>query len=194
MKFSGVTLMDKDKGRPATDFRTSETAFLTDRSSPQIMEIDHRTADLVRIPENHQEPPQVLRYVLNAKYDQHNDYFDPKLYQNDPRTLKMIDNGRQNRMVTVLWYLSDVDAGGETVFPRMDGGPPVPNDEACQTGLRVKPKKGSVIIFYSLKPDGSMDPLSTHGACPVLGGVKWAANKWVRFGCHDGTCACCCVH
>jgi prolyl 4-hydroxylase len=180
MKFSGVTLMDKDKGRPATDFRTSETAFLTDRSAPEIVEIDRRTANLVRIPENHQEPPQVLRYVLNAKYDQHHDYFDPRLYQNDPQTLAMIDYGRKNRMATVLWYLSDVEAGGETVFPRMDGAPSVPNDEACQTGLRVQPKKGSVIIFYSLRPDGSRDSLSAHGACPVRGGVKWAANKWVR--------------
>jgi prolyl 4-hydroxylase len=178
MAQSWVSLMDHDKGRPDTDFRTSETKFLT-TPTPEINAIDQKTASLVRVPQNHQEPPQVLRYKLNAKYDQHNDYFDPKFYQNDAGTLQMIENGRKNRMATVLWYLSDVEAGGETVFPRMDNAAPVPNDKACQHGLRVKPEKGKVIIFYSLKPDGSMDPLSVHGACPVLGGVKWAANKWV---------------
>ena len=30
-----------------------------------------------------------------------------------------------------------------------------------------------------MKPDGSTDELSLHGACPVVDGVKWAANKWV---------------
>ena len=53
------------------------------------------------------------------------------------------------------------------------------NKKACHVGLRVRPVKGSVIIFYSLKPDGAMDELSIHGACPVLEGTKWAANKWV---------------
>jgi prolyl 4-hydroxylase len=178
MAQSGVSLMDRDKGKPATEWRTSETTFLSEKTE-EIAEIDQRTSQLVRIPKNHQEPPQVLRYVLNARYDQHTDYFNPDLYRNDKRTMRMIANGRKNRMATVLWYLSDVAQGGETTFPQMDNGPPVSNQEACKVGLQVKPEKGKVIIFYSLNPDGSFDPLSVHGACPVLDGVKWAANKWV---------------
>jgi prolyl 4-hydroxylase len=178
MRQSGVSLMDHDKGRPATDFRTSETTFLTTKT-PEIEEIDRRTSLLVRIPGSHQEPPQVLRYGLNAKYNQHTDYFDKRLYANDQRTLKMIANGRKNRMATVLWYLSDVAGGGETSFPRMDGGPAPTHDTQCRHGLQVRPVKGRVIIFYSLKPDGALDPWSVHAACPVLDGEKWAANKWV---------------
>ncbi|KAL3928854.1 MAG: hypothetical protein SGARI_004916, partial [Bacillariaceae sp.] len=167
MKQSGVSLMDHDKGRAATDFRTSETAFLTVKT-PEIEEIDRRTSLLVRIPKTHQEPPQVLRYGLNAKYNQHTDYFDKNLYANDKRTMKMIANGRKNRMATVLWYLSDVAGGGETSFPRMDGGPAPTHATQCENGLQVKPVKGRVIIFYSLMPDGALDPLSVHAACPVL--------------------------
>ncbi|KAL3905147.1 MAG: hypothetical protein SGARI_004597 [Bacillariaceae sp.] len=178
MKQSGVSLMDHDKGRPATDFRTSETTFLTTKT-PEIDEIDHRTSLLVRIPKSHQEPPQVLRYGQNAKYNQHTDYFDKRLYANDKRTMRMIANGRKNRMATVLWYLSDVKGGGETSFPRMDGGPAPTHATQCAHGLQVKPVKGSVIIFYSLKPDGELDPLSVHAACPVSKGEKWAANNWV---------------
>jgi len=35
-------------------------------------------------------------------------------------------------------------------------------------------------VFYSQHPDGSVNPASAHGGCPVLGGqTKWAANLWV---------------
>lgn len=178
MAQSGVSLMDRDKGKPATEWRTSETTFLNENTA-EINEIDRRTSLLVRIPQNHQEPPQVLRYVLNARYDQHTDYFNPALYANDKRTMRMIANGRKNRMATVLWYLSDVAEGGETTFPQIDNGPPVSNQQYCNVGLQVKPEKGKVIIFYSLLADGQFDPLSLHGACPVKEGTKWAANKWV---------------
>ena len=112
------------------------------------------------------------------RYDHHHDYFDPRLYANDKETLHAIGHGRRNRLATVFWYLSDVEAGGETAFPRFNGAKPL-NMQDCETGLRVTPQKGRVIIFYSLLPNGQYDPLSLHGACPVKEGVKWAANKWV---------------
>jgi len=123
---------------------------------------------------------QVLRYNEGQKYDAHHDYFDPTLYAKDPGTLRMTQHGKVNRMATVLWYLSDVEGGGETIFP-MAGGKAAPRSmSACDRGLKVKPQMGKVIMFYSLTPDGKGDKSSLHGACPVEGGeAKWAANKWV---------------
>jgi prolyl 4-hydroxylase len=178
MEYSEVTLMDHDKGRPASDFRTSQTTFL--RSDTPVLEaIDDRTAALVRIPASHQESVQVLRYGNTEKYDTHHDYFDPKLYKTDTRTLSLIQHGKRNRMATVFWYLSDVAQGGETVFPRVDKGPQPPSGKTFDRGLRVKPERGKVIIFYSMTTDGKLDPYSLHGAAPVKEGTKWAANKWV---------------
>ena len=37
-------------------------------------------------------------------------------------------------------------------------------------------------LRYNLLPDGSADTLTLHGACPVLYGTKWVANKWIREG------------
>jgi prolyl 4-hydroxylase len=182
MQYSSVTLMDHDKGRPSSDFRTSQSTFLSSSGNPELQAIDDRTASLVRVPKSHQEYAQVLRYGHLEKYDTHHDYFNPALYQKDEDTLNLIGHGRRNRMATVFWYLTDVPQGGETVFPRMDKARDVTPIVACQqqgVGLRVQPEKGKVIIFYNLTPEGKTDVYSVHGACPVQEGIKWAANKWV---------------
>ena len=178
MQYSGVVLHDADEGRPASDFRTSKTTFLTSDHDNILLDIDYRTASLTRIPRRHQEQVQVLRYGNTEYYMSHHDYFDPALYQKDRNTLQLIANGRRNRLGTVFWYLSDVEEGGHTVFPRFNGGRERDFDD-CETGLLVKPEEGKVIIFYSLNFDGSRDHHSLHGACPVKQGVKWAANKWI---------------
>ena len=43
----------------------------------------------------------------------------------------------------------------------------------------MKPKMGSALLFYSIKADGTHDPLSAHTGCPVVQGVKWTGTVWV---------------
>jgi hypothetical protein len=47
-------------------------------------------------------------------------------------------------------------------------------------GLAVKSIRGDAILFYSLLPNGTVDPLSEHGSCTALKGEKYSATKWVR--------------
>jgi prolyl 4-hydroxylase len=75
--------------------------------------------------------------------------------------------------------MSDVEEGGETVFPMADGAPHPRSMKSCDQGLKVKPVRGKVIIFYSLLPNGAIADKSLHGGCPVIKGKKWAANKWL---------------
>ena len=164
----------------ASEWRTSQSTFLNSINDEVLSDIDDRVASLTRIPKSHGEYVQVLRYGPGEKYDAHHDYFDPKLYRNDANTLNLIEYGKKNRFATVFWYLTDVTEGGETVFPREGGRRPPGNYGDCNVGLKVRPRKGKVIIFYSLDARGVMDEYSLHGACRVgEGNVKWAANKWI---------------
>lgn len=52
----------------------------------------------------------------------------------------------------------------------------------CRNRFVVKPKKGSAIIFYSQHPNGTLNPHSLHGGCPVVRGEKWGANLWIWNG------------
>jgi prolyl 4-hydroxylase len=176
---SPVALMDKDKGKPATEWRTSSQAWLDPYLLP--VGIKERTASLLRVNiRNQEQSVQFLRYGKGQKYDAHHDYFDMEFYKQQPEVVRQYDNGYKNRLSTVFWYLNDVAKGGETQFPRAGGKHQPHNFARCQ-GLKVKPVKGKVILFYSLRPSGEYDYFSLHGGCPVLGNdtvVKWAANQW----------------
>ncbi|KAL4376471.1 hypothetical protein GQ457_02G019840 [Hibiscus cannabinus] len=85
---------------------------------------------------------------------------------------------------TVLMYLSDVESGGETVFPNAEGALTQVKDESwsdcAKNGFAVKPRKGDALLFFSLHPDASTDAESLHRSCPVMKGEKWAATKWIH--------------
>ena len=89
----------------------------------------------------------------------------------------------------MLMYLSDVESGGETVFDAADDLPSRPPADPAgladcakktNASLAVRPRAGDALLFWSLRPDGSLDPASLHGGCPVLKGKKWSATKWLR--------------
>uniref|UniRef100_A0A803MAW0 procollagen-proline 4-dioxygenase n=1 Tax=Chenopodium quinoa TaxID=63459 RepID=A0A803MAW0_CHEQI len=155
--------------------RTSSGTFLARGRDKIIRTIEQRIADFTFLPVDHGEGLQVLHYEVGQRYEPHFDYF-----LEDYSTA----NGGQ-RIATVLMYLSDVEEGGETVFPSAKGNisaVPYWNElsKCGKEGLSVKPNRGDALLFWSMKPDASLDPLSLHGGCPVIKGNKWSATKWIR--------------
>jgi len=175
MESSPVTLMDKDKGKAAKEFRTSSQARLDRAESGTLRDIDARVGGLTGVPKIHNEEVQLLRYERTQYYSAHLDNWDPSYYSD----AAWFEHGHNNRFITVFWYLTTVDKGGETIFPRAYGLPQPQNMYGCEQGLKVKPVKGSVIFWYSLHPNGNTDPNGLHGACPVEEGHKFSANYWV---------------
>ncbi|KAG7544921.1 Oxoglutarate/iron-dependent dioxygenase [Arabidopsis suecica] len=153
--------------------RTSSGTFLKRGHDEIVEEIENRISDFTFIPPENGEGLQVLHYEVGQKYEPHHDYFFDEFN---------VRKGGQ-RIATVLMYLSDVEEGGETVFPAAKGNiSAVPWwDELSQCGregLSVLPKKRDALLFWSMKPDASLDPSSLHGGCPVIKGSKWSSTKW----------------
>ncbi|XP_031262683.1 probable prolyl 4-hydroxylase 10 [Pistacia vera] len=170
------TVVDSATGK-STDsrVRTSSGTFLARGRDKIIRDIEKRISDFTFIPVEHGEGLQILHYEPGQKYEPHYDYFMDEFNTR---------NGGQ-RMATVLMYLSDVEEGGETVFPAAKGNiSAVPwwNElsECGKKGLSVKPKMGDALLFWSMKPDASLDSSSLHGGCPVIKGNKWSSTKWIR--------------
>ncbi|KAF8011405.1 hypothetical protein BT93_J1884 [Corymbia citriodora subsp. variegata] len=170
------TVVDSETGKSRDSrVRTSSGTFLARGRDKIIRDIEKRVADYTFIPVEHGEGLQVLHYEVGQKYEPHFDYF---LDEYNTR------NGGQ-RMATLLMYLSDVEEGGETVFPAAKGNfSSVPwwNElsDCGKKGLSVKPKMGDALLFWSMRPDATLDESSLHGGCPVIKGNKWSSTKWLR--------------
>ena len=143
--------------------RTSRNSWISRESSAVTEHIWKRAADLLRIDEarltstKNAEDLQVVHYIAGQKYDAHHDWGT--------------DNGNHSRFATLLLYLNDVEAGGQTAFPRA-------HDHENKS-LIIRPRKGGAVLFYNLLADGNADNLTLHAALPVLKGEKWLANFWI---------------
>ncbi|KAL6982653.1 putative prolyl 4-hydroxylase 3 [Sarracenia purpurea var. burkii] len=172
------TVVDSKTG-PSTDsrVRTSSGTFLKRGRDKIIRGIEKRIADFTFIPVEHGEGLQILHYEAGQKYEPHYDYFLDEFNTK---------NGGQ-RIATLLMYLSDVEEGGETIFPAAKGNfSSVPGwnelSECGKKGLAVKPRMGDALLFWSMRPDATLDPSSLHGGCPVIIGNKWSSTKWMHVG------------
>ncbi|KAI8476888.1 MAG: hypothetical protein J3K34DRAFT_516155 [Monoraphidium minutum] len=158
--------------------RTSSGAFLPGRRiDPVVKAVEERIARWAQLPLHHGEPFHILRYNPSEEYTAHFDIFFDNVH---------VQNGGQ-RVATVILYLSDVEEGGETVFPDSPTRPPLEEaatfSDCAKKGLGVRPYKGDALLFFSLKPDGKThDVASLHAGCPVIRGTKWIATKWMRVG------------
>ncbi|KAK7360264.1 hypothetical protein VNO77_02247 [Canavalia gladiata] len=170
------TVVDSETGKSKDSrVRTSSGTFLRRGRDKIVQNIEKRIADFTFIPIDNGEGLQVLHYEVGQKYEPHYDYFMDEFNTK---------NGGQ-RIATVLMYLTDVEEGGETVFPSAKGNfSSVPwwNElsECGKKGLSIKPKRGDALLFWSMKPDATLDPTSLHGGCPVIKGNKWSCTKWMR--------------
>ncbi|KAF5192359.1 Prolyl 4-hydroxylase alpha subunit protein [Thalictrum thalictroides] len=136
--------------------------------------IEARVAAWTFLPPENGEAMQILHYENGQKYEPHYDYFHDKANQ---------ELGG-HRVATVLMYLSNVEKGGETVFPDSEAKEIQPKDDTwsdcAKKGYAVKPRKGDALLFFSLHPNATTDQNSLHGSCPVIEGEKWSATKWIH--------------
>jgi prolyl 4-hydroxylase len=142
------------------NFRTSDSCDL-DRWAPEIEAIDHRIAAVLGIDPERGETLQGQRYAPGQQFRAHYDWFN----QNESYWAAMKEQGGQ-RTWTGMVYLNDVEEGGATWFPN--------------AGVRVAPKRGLLLIWNNMTPEGAPNTATLHEGTAVVKGVKYIVTKWFR--------------
>ncbi|CAL1398971.1 unnamed protein product [Linum trigynum] len=172
LKPSLLALREGESAESTQGTRTSSGTFVSaaEDDSGTLDLIEQKISRATMIPRSHGEAFNVLRYEIGQKYDSHYDAFNPAEY--GPQ--------QSQRIASFLLYLTNVEEGGETMFPYEDGLKVPGYDYKQCVGLKVKPRQGDGLLFYSVFPNGTIDKMSLHGSCPVIKGEKWVATKWIR--------------
>jgi len=156
------TLVDPTTGRDiVSDRRGSLGMFFQLEETAFIAGLDRRLSRLMNLPLENGEGLQVLHYPTGAGSDPHHDYLQPSNAGNR-------DSIRRSgqRVSTLVTYLNDVPAGGQTVFPAL--------------GWAVSPLRGNAVYFEYGDDRGQVDARSLHASAPVTEGEKWVVTKWMR--------------
>ncbi|XP_050832455.1 prolyl 4-hydroxylase subunit alpha-1 isoform X4 [Serinus canaria] len=165
-------------------YRISKSAWLSGYESPVVSRINTRIQDLTGLDVSTAEELQVANYGVGGQYEPHFDF----ARKDEPDAFKELGTG--NRIATWLFYMSDVSAGGATVFPEV-GASVWPRkgtavfwyNLCCGTEHRAEcscRSQGTAVLWYNLFPSGEGDYSTRHAACPVLVGNKWVSNKWLH--------------
>ncbi|XP_019219645.1 prolyl 4-hydroxylase subunit alpha-2 isoform X2 [Oreochromis niloticus] len=158
-RLARATVRDPKTGVLTTaNYRVSKSAWLEGEEDPVIDRVNQRIEAITGLTVETAELLQVANYGVGGQYEPHFDFsrrpFDSNLH---------VDG---NRLATFLNYMSDVEAGGATVFPDF--------------GAAIWPRKGTSVFWYNLFRSGEGDYRTRHAACPVLVGSKWVSNKWIH--------------
>ncbi len=138
-------------------FRTSATASLAPVDLDLTLIAVNRL--LSRCAQHADEKGEFLSVLRYGPGDQYRPHFDclppgPDLHRNG------------QRVKTALLYLNEDYEGGETAFLGPD--------------IKIKGRRGDVVLFSNVTPNGAADPASRHAGLPVRSGEKWLASKWFR--------------
>jgi prolyl 4-hydroxylase len=156
------TIVDLDSGQDVVAaYRNSFGMFFRLQETAFISRLDRRISELMNLPVENGEGLQVLYYPTGAASAPHVDFLQ---ITNEANRASIARSGQ--RVSTMVTYLNDVPAGGETSFPEL--------------GWAITPRLGNAAYFEYCDGQGFVDWRSLHAGNPVLAGEKWVASKWMR--------------
>ena len=156
------TLVDPATGQDiVSDRRTSWGMFFRLAENDFIARLDRRLSRVMNLPLENGEGLQVLHYPTGAGSEPHHDYLQPA---NAANRESIVRSGQ--RVSTLVTYLNDVPAGGQTLFPAL--------------GLATSPLRGNAVYFEYGDDAGAVDARLLHASAAVTQGDKWVVTKWMR--------------
>ncbi|XP_043713198.1 probable prolyl 4-hydroxylase 6 isoform X1 [Telopea speciosissima] len=162
---------DSDSREAVTSSLNSSSGMATDISRDDtVARIEDRISTWSFLPKENGKPLKVLHYGIEEtkQADDHN----------DDKSRLAVD---EPVMATVVLYLSNVNQGGETTFPKSKFKSSYLRDstwtDCAKTSFSVKPLKGNALLIFNLNPNTTPDVSSSYARCPVLEGEQWIATK-----------------
>jgi prolyl 4-hydroxylase len=150
--FAPSTVFDSNRRLVRDPIRTSDGGTIHWLiEDPAVHALNRRLGAATGSSAEQGEAIQILRYRPGQQYHPHLDFV--RVSGND-------------RVLTALVYLNHDYVGGETFF--------------VKTGLKVKGRKGDVLVFRNAAPGGGPDPMTEHAGLPVTSGTKYIASRWIR--------------
>ena len=146
---------------PHPDRTSNDAPLVGIREDFAARMLQARMMDQLGVPLARAEHLTVLRYATGDEYRPHVDYLSKGASGNLPEASQP-----GQRVDTIFAYLDQVEAGGETEFPRL--------------GKRIKPARGRIVHFQNCRADMSPDHATVHAGLPVRQGAKWLATIWTR--------------
>ncbi|EFO21561.2 prolyl 4-hydroxylase 2 [Loa loa] len=141
-------------------YRTSKSAWLKDEEHEIVHRINRRIDLMTNLEQETSEELQVGNYGIGGHYDPHFDF----ARREEVNAFQSLNTG--NRLATLLFYMTQPESGGATVF--------------TEVKTTVMPSKNDALFWYNLLRSGEGDLRTRHAACPVLIGSKWVSNKWIH--------------
>jgi prolyl 4-hydroxylase len=149
------------KGTEQAGYRTSYSCNV-DPANPDIRRIDQSICTLLGLPQSHSEILQGQRYQPGQQFKDHHDFF----HQGESYWQFEGPNGGQ-RTWTAMAYLNEPEKGGATAFPQLQ--------------YQVEPRRGMLLIWNNMSPDGTPNLSTLHAGTPVEQGTKYIITKWFRL-------------
>jgi prolyl 4-hydroxylase len=139
----------------------SETDFNIVECDVVLLLLRARIAVATGLPPAVMELTKVLHYRPGQEFLPHYDFIDPEVpgYADELAA-------RGQRIATLLLYLNEDYAGGETDFPRL--------------GIRYKGRRGAALLFANVDRAGAPDRRTLHAGLPPSSGEKWLLSQWIR--------------
>ena len=201
---------ETETGRRYGSFRESFSSYLKkdDVGEEFLSKLHDRVSKLLKMPKRiiqWSENLAIGMYKPGGHYHAHQDSneasrevpccFQKVCKDSDGTNTTFMECCRLCRYVTVLYYLNDVEEGGETAFPFADlsfgemlkkGDTDWKNltTNCHSASVVIKPEKGKAIMWYNHPLDSkgyisNVEKRSYHGGCEVIKGTKWIATNWI---------------
>jgi len=145
----------------AADITSWYTAFEKEETA-LIAKLEQRIAQMLEVDKKRLEHLKCIRYLPGERAGLHTDFLTPEF-------IKSSHDPAGERLMTVILYLNDMQAGddgGCTRFPKLN--------------ISVHPKQGSCLVWDNVKSNGEVDFRTVHEGTAPKKSTKFVLATFVR--------------